>query len=153
MIYHKIFVILIVFVIFLFGTLDGEAQQKVDKKITITAVNNLSVYEVWNSTTVERVAVGDVVVALYKFDVEALPLEGNQQSLAVILVGESGTGINPVGLKINSTEVSSVKIVKISNDVKSSSFEIVIGTNIKYKLLVTSDKKVFIDSKFVGSIQ
>ena len=108
----------------------------------VSICNGISAYELWNSTA-QSARSGEAVVLLYVLDPEAAP-DG-----AILLIGQTGTGDEPVCLRVASPSEQTVRVLA------GPSMEtfIVEGGSRAFRLTIDEGARVLLDQAVIGQIR
>lgn len=131
------------------------APVAVSKTVKIETFNTVTPRELWSALKPTLSNSGSVIVQHQGFDVESASIEGDWRACAIILVGTTDLGINPVALRIWTTFEcdSSVKALTPDKNSGPARFSIPLGRGQTLQVEVTPDQKVHVNGRILGSIQ
>jgi hypothetical protein len=119
----------------------AEARSRLGGIDGVSSCNAVSAYELWNSAH-HSARSGDAVAELYVMDSEAG--EG-----AILLIGQDGTGVEPVCLRISRSNDNAVA-VRASG--ATGAFEVEGGSH-RFRVSVDAAARVFLDGVMIGQIR
>jgi len=125
----------------------------VGQDVNIAITDHVTTYEMWNFAPSRLIPKGDVVVSLNVLDVEAAPIEAGKQLLAVVLVGEYGTGVEPVAFRVSAPDSRIVEIVPRSGETAPAIFDLSVGNEKPVPLVVEPDGRVTLAEHPLGVIK
>jgi hypothetical protein len=109
----------------------------------VTVSDNVTPYEIFNSSA-SQVESGEAVLLIYRIDPEA----GPEDLDAIVLVGQFGTGIEPLVLRIDARGERPLVIEAAST---RNTFDVTIGGH-TYALAVRRDSSVEMHNVVVGRL-
>jgi hypothetical protein len=121
----------------------------IDQDVHVVSTDHISVYEAWNSADRSLIKSADSIAMLYVMDTEAAPSEAGQQLLAIVMVGQAGTGIEPVAFRISASNARAVRLVVG----QKGSFELFVGNGKAVHLDVQESGRVTLAGHTIGTIR
>lgn len=123
----------------------------IGRDVRVEITNRILVYEAWNSVRPELVESGDAVAMLYVMDSEAAPSTAGRQLLAIVMVGERGTGIQPVAFRITAPSAREVRLLPVTKD-GVDRFDLIVGNDKPIRLEMQSNGRVTLDGRELGAV-
>lgn len=111
--------------------------------VHVTTSGSVSAYELYNSSYSQIVS-GEAVVLLYRLDPEAV---SPNEVAAILLVGEFGTGIEPIVLRVATPD----QFVEVAAGEMDGTFDVTIG-QARYLLRIERSGVVTLNNTRVGQI-
>jgi hypothetical protein len=130
----------------------NETGFTIGRDVRIECTHRISTYEAWNSAAPEMITSGEAVAQLYVVDSEAAPSEAGRQLLAIVMIGGTGTGIEPVAFRITAPSARTVRLVPVAED-GTESFDLTISPDKSVRLELQKNGRVSLDGHELGTVR
>lgn len=121
--------------------------------VQVEIIQSVSTRELWNFAAPKSIEASNVVVESRQFDSESQPRRDRWIGCALVMVGTSDLGIQPVALRIWTDKSCELSISPVAPGDSGTEFEMHMGGQGSIKIVVTNELKVVIGGHVFGKIE